>query len=132
MVTAENLSHYKRNVIHHKRKPQTGRGGEEASRTTGGEPTGEEGNTMGAQERGEDEVISGENALPVDLMKAASKRSKEEEDQTGTSGLTGEMPWRWHALAAALAGQCRMAWMRLAMNFPNSMKGWGARRSRQT
>ena len=67
-ITIKQPSRYKRKVIHYKGKPHIGRSGEEASRATGGVPTGEEGNTMEAGERGEDKAMSGGNAVPVALI----------------------------------------------------------------
>ena len=103
-VTAKKLTQYERKALHHKEKPHTGQGGEEVSRATRGEPTGEEGNTKEAGEGGEDKYMSGGNAVPVDLIKAARESSREEEDQRGGSGPTEETPRRWRALAVALVG----------------------------
>ena len=62
--------------------------------------------------------MSGGKAVPVVLMKAANKRMREDEDQRGASGPTEEMPWRWRARAEALAGQRRIAWLKVSGSSP--------------
>ena len=58
-------------------------------------PTGEDGKTIETgEEGGEDGSMSGGNAVPGALMKAASKRRREDEDQRGASGPIEETPWR--------------------------------------
>ena len=74
--------------------------------------TGEDGKTIETgEDGGEEGSMSGEKAVPVALMKAASERRREDEDQRGASWSTEEMPWRWRAGAEALAGEWRMAWL---------------------
>ena len=81
-------------------------------------PTGEEGNTIETGEEGGSESISGGKAVPVALMKAASERRREDEDQRGASGPTEETPWRWRARAEALAGQRMIAWLNVSGSSP--------------
>ena len=71
-------------------------------------PTGEDGKTIEMGEEGR-ESMSGEKAVPVAFMKAASERRREDEDQRGASCSIEETPWRWRARAEALAEQRRMA-----------------------
>ena len=78
-------------------------------------PTGEDGNTIETgEEGGEEGSMSGGKAVPVALMKAASERTREDEDQREASGPTEETPWRWRARAEALAGQRRIAWLNVS------------------
>ena len=72
-------------------------------------PTGEDGRIIETEEQGCEEGISGGKAVPVGLMKAASSRSREDENHRGASWSTEKTPWRWRARAEALAGQRRMA-----------------------
>ena len=72
-------------------------------------PTGEDGKTIETGEEGESGSISGGKAVPVALMKAASERRREDEEQRGASGPTEETPWRWRARAEALTWQPKMA-----------------------
>ena len=81
-------------------------------------PTGEDGKTVETGEAGGSENISGGKAVPVALMKAASERRREDEDQRGASGPTEETPWRWRARAEALAGQRRIAWLNVSGSSP--------------
>ena len=104
MVTAEKPSHCDREIIHHMGKPHIGQGEQEKHRTTGGGHTGKDRNTMEAGEEGEDRIMSGGKGVLVALIKAAKKRRKKGEDKRGASGPTEETPWRWRALAVALAG----------------------------
>lgn len=60
---------------------------------------------MEAGEGGEESVMSGRDAVPVDLIKAASKRNRVEEDQSLVLGPTEETRWRWRVLVAASAGE---------------------------
>ena len=89
-----------------------GAGGGEASRSTGG-PTGEKGKTIKAGEGGRETSTSGEKAVAVALMKAASER-REDEDQRGASWSTEEMSERWRARAKALAEERKMAWQNVS------------------
>ena len=57
-------------------------------------PTGEDGKTIETGEEGGEETMSGGKAVPVALMKAASERRREDEDQSGASRSTEETPWR--------------------------------------
>ena len=84
------------------------RGGEEASRTTGGGPTGEDVKTIKRGEQRREEGMSGGKGVPVALRKAASARTSEEEDERGASWSVEESPLRWRARAEALAGQQRI------------------------
>ena len=77
-------------------------------------PNGEDGKTIETGEEGGEESISGGKAVPVALMKAASERRREDEDQRGASWSTEETPWRWRARAEALAGQRRIAWLNVS------------------
>ena len=89
------------------------------NRATGVGPTGEDGKTIETGEEGGEEArVSGEKAVPVALMKAASERRREDEDQRGASGPTEERPWRWRARAEALAGQRRIAWLNVSGSSP--------------
>ena len=51
-------------------------------------PTGEEGKTIETGEKGEVESMSGANAVPVALMKAASERRRGVEDHRAVSWST--------------------------------------------
>ena len=63
------------------------------NRATGVGPTGEDGKTIETwEEGGEEGSMSGGKAVPVALMKAASERRREAEDQKGASGPTEETP----------------------------------------
>ena len=42
----------------------------------------------------------------------------------GASGPTEETPWRWCALAAALAGQRSMAWLKDSGSSPHRGQSW--------
>ena len=86
--------------------------GGEASRYTGGEPKWEGGKTIKPWEGRREECISGGKALPVAFTKAMSERRGQEEDRSGGSWSTKEMPWRWCSQAEAWAGQCRMVWLK--------------------
>ena len=56
-------------------------------------PTGEDGKTIETGEEGAEEgSMPGGKAVPVALMKAASERRREDEDQRGASGPTEETP----------------------------------------
>ena len=56
-------------------------------------PTGEDGKTIETfEEGGEEGSMSGGKAVGVALMKAASERRSEDEDQRGASGPTEETP----------------------------------------
>ena len=77
-------------------------------------PTGEDRKTIETGEEGGDESMSGGKAVPVALIKAASERRREDEDQTGASWSTEETPWRCRAHAEALAGQRRIAWLKVS------------------
>ena len=77
-------------------------------------PTGGDGKTIETGEEGGSESISGGKAVPVALMKAASERRREDEDQRGASWSNEETPWRWRARAEALAGQRRIAWLNVS------------------
>ena len=81
-------------------------------------PTGEDGKTIETGEEEGAESMSGGKAMPVALMKAASERRWEDEDQRGASLSTEETPWRWRARAEALAGQRRIAWRNVAGSSP--------------
>ena len=81
-------------------------------------PTGEDGKTIETGEEGGDESMSGGKALPVALMKAASERRKEDENQRGASWSTEKTPWRWRARAKALAGQRRIALLNVSGSSP--------------
>ena len=81
-------------------------------------PTGEDGKTIETEEEGGSGSISGGKAVPVALMKAASERRREDEDQRGASWPTEETPWRWRARAEALAGQRRIAWLNVSGSSP--------------
>ena len=81
-------------------------------------PSGEDGKTIETGEEGGEESMSGGKAVPVALMKAASERRREDEDQRGASGPTEETPWRWQARAEALAGQRRIAWLNVSGSSP--------------
>ena len=81
-------------------------------------PTGEDGKTTETGEEGGDENMSGEKAVPVALIKAASERRREDEDQRGASRPTEETPWRWRARAEALAGQRSIAWLNVSGSSP--------------
>ena len=70
-------------------------------------------------EQGWEEGMSGGKAVTVALMEASSPRSKEGEDQQGASRSTEETPWRWRALAEALAGQQRMTWLNVSGSSPH-------------
>ena len=70
---------------------------------------GEDGRTIETGEQGWEKGISGGKAVPVALIKAASPRSREDEDYRGASWSTEETPWRWQARAEALMGQRKMA-----------------------
>ena len=76
-------------------------------------PTGEEERTIETGEEGE-ESISGGKAVPLAFMKAASERRRADEDQRGAPWSTEETPWRWRARCEALAGQRRMAWLKVS------------------
>ena len=80
--------------------------------------TGEDGKTIETGEEGGDESMSGGKVVPVALMKAASERRREDEDQRGASWSAEEMPWRWRARAEALAGQRRIGWLNVSGSFP--------------
>ena len=83
-------------------------------------PTGEDGKTIETgKEGGEEGSMSGGTVVPVPLMKAASERRREDEDQRGASGPTEETPWRWRARAQALAGQRRIAWLNVSGSSPH-------------
>ena len=88
------------------------------SRATGVGPTGQDGKTIEMGEERGDESMSGGKAVPVALMKAASERRREDEDQRGASWSTEETPWRWRARAEALAGEQRMAWLNVSGSSP--------------
>ena len=82
-------------------------------------PTGENGKAIEAgEEGGEEGSMSGGKAVPVALMKAASERRREVEDQRGASWPTKETPWRRRARAEALAGQRRIAWLNISGSSP--------------
>ena len=81
-------------------------------------PTGEDGKTIEMGEEGEEESRSGGKAVPVALMKAASGRRREDEDQRGASWSTEETAWRWLARAKALAGERRIAWLNVSGSSP--------------
>ena len=76
-------------------------------------PIGEDGKNSEMGEEGAEESMSRGKAVPVAIMKAASERRREVEDQRGASWSTEETPWRWQAHAKALAGQRSMAWLNL-------------------
>ena len=63
------------------------------------------------REKGEEESMPGGKAVPVALMKAASMRRRDDEDQRGASWSTKETRWRWRARAETLAGLQRIAWL---------------------
>ena len=65
-----------------------------ASRSTRGGPKGEDGKTVKMGEHGWEEGMSGGKAVPVVLMKAASPRSREGEDQRRASWSNVEKSWR--------------------------------------
>ena len=52
-------------------------------------------------------------------MKAASPRSREDEDQRGASWSTERTPWKWRAHAEALVGQGRMAGLNVSGSSPH-------------
>ena len=82
-------------------------------------PIGEDGKTVETGEKGGEEgSMSGGKAVLVALMKAASERRREDEDQRGASGPTEKTPWRWRAHAEALAGQRRIAWLNVSGSSP--------------
>ena len=81
-------------------------------------PTGEDGKTIETGEEGGDESMSGGKAVPVALMKAASERRREDEDERGVPWSTDETPWRWRAHAEALAGQRRIAGLNVSGSSP--------------
>ena len=81
-------------------------------------PTGEDGKTIETGEAGEAGGMSGGKAVPVALMKAASERRREDEDQRGASWSTEETPWRWRTRGEALEGQRRIAWLNLSGSSP--------------
>ena len=91
--------------------------GGETSRATGVGPTGEDGRTIEKREKGEESMSRGK-AVPVAFMKAASTRSKGDEDHRVGSWSTVETPWGWRARAEALAGQRRMAWLNISGSSP--------------
>ena len=96
------------------------------SRATGVGPTGEDGKTIETGEEGGDETMSGGKAVPVALMKAASERRREDENQRGASWSTEETPWRWRARAEALAGQRRIAWVNVSGSSPQRGQSVGS------
>ena len=77
-------------------------------------PTGGDGKTIETGEEGGDERMSGRKTVPLALMKAASERRREDEDQREESWSTEETPWRWRARAEAFAGQRRIAWLNVS------------------
>ena len=81
-------------------------------------PIGEDGKTIETGGKGGEESMSGGKGVPVALMKSASERRREDEDQRGASWSTAETPWRWRARAEALAGQRRMGWLNVTGSSP--------------
>ena len=77
-------------------------------------PTGEDGKNIKAGEGGREGNMSSGKGVPVALIKVASERRKEDEDQRGGSWSTNETPWRWRACAEALAEQRRRAWQNVS------------------
>ena len=67
--------------------------------------------------------MSGGKTVPVALMKAASPRSKEDEDRRGASWFTENMPGMWRARGKALAWQWRMAWLNVSGTSPQRAHG---------
>ena len=82
-------------------------------------PKREDGKTIETGEEGGDESMSGAKVVPVALMKAASERRREDEDQRGASWSTEETPWRWRARAEGLAGERRIAWLNVSGSSPH-------------
>ena len=81
-------------------------------------PTGEDGKTIETGEERGEKSMSGGKAVPMALMKAASERRREDEDQREASWSTEETPWRWRARAETLAGQRRMARLNVSGSSP--------------
>ena len=80
--------------------------------------TGEDGRTIETGEEGGEESMSGGKTVPVALIQAASERRMEDENQRGASWSSEETPWRWRARAEALAGQRRMAGLKVSGSSP--------------
>ena len=81
--------------------------------------------------------ISGGKPVSVALINTVSERRREDVAQRGASWSTDETPWRWQARAEALAGQWRIAWLKVSGSSPHrgpsgessalNQEGWAAR-----